>query len=206
MAITLETVGRRIYLRGDTYSIRDSIRSVGGHWDPDAKAWWLGAGKLAEAQRIVASANESAAGNAPAQPEAPGDSAIVAGRGTYRGKAYYLAGRVTRGRTWHDDEVCPITSRDGSRVLLYFRDGSRQFWAPTAEVQIAKTYHRPQTIERLQRFAEDRARGMSYADYRAEIDGLEDQDYFGEAARVERMGYHAWRSEQSEQRQNGGAS
>ena len=97
------------------------------------------------------------------QEKAPGLDAVVAGRATYRGKTYYLAGREIRsGRHWRDDRVEPVTTRDGSRVLLYFRDGSAQFWAPRAEVAVDKYYERPQTIRGIQRYAEQRRSGKGY--------------------------------------------
>lgn len=52
--ITVERVGRRSYLRGDTLSVRGYLRSQGCHWDADAKAWWIGSDT--EAQRIAADA------------------------------------------------------------------------------------------------------------------------------------------------------
>lgn len=43
--VTYETVGQRVYVMGDTYAIRGAIKSVGGHWDAERKAWWIGAAK-----------------------------------------------------------------------------------------------------------------------------------------------------------------
>ncbi len=40
--ITVDRVGRRSYLRGDTMSVRGVLRSGGCHWDADTKAWWIG--------------------------------------------------------------------------------------------------------------------------------------------------------------------
>jgi len=96
------------------------------------------------------------------QDTAPGLDAVVAGRATYRGKTYYLAGRIRSGRHWRDDRVEPVTTRDGARVLLYFRDGSGQFWAARPEVEITRRYERPQTIRGLQRYAEQRRSGKGF--------------------------------------------
>ena len=96
------------------------------------------------------------------QEKAPGLDAVVAGRATYRGKTYYLAGREIRsGRHWRDNRVEAVTTRDGSRLLLYFRDGSGQFWAPRTEVAVDKYYGRPQTIRGLQQYAADRRAGKA---------------------------------------------
>lgn len=52
--ITVERVGRRSYLRGDTLVVRGYLRTQGCHWDAEAKAWWIGSDD--EAQRIATSA------------------------------------------------------------------------------------------------------------------------------------------------------
>ena len=41
-ALTVERVGRRSYIRGDTMAVRGVLKAGGAHWDPDAKAWWVG--------------------------------------------------------------------------------------------------------------------------------------------------------------------
>ena len=46
-----------------------------------------------------------------------------------------------------------MQTQDGAKILLYFRDGSAQFWAPRAGVEVVKRYDRPQTIRGLQEFA-----------------------------------------------------
>lgn len=46
-SITVERVGRRSYLRGDTMAVRGLLRSGGCHWDAEAKAWWIGAHETA---------------------------------------------------------------------------------------------------------------------------------------------------------------
>ena len=63
--ITVERVGRRSYLRGDTLSVRSYLREQGCHWDADGRAWWIGSD--ADAQRIAAAALGRSAEAAPAQ-------------------------------------------------------------------------------------------------------------------------------------------
>lgn len=175
--VRIESEGRRHYLVGDTYAVRDRIRALGAHWDAGRKAWWTG--KRDQAEALVAQLNAApapAASEARPEPQAPGMSAIVAGRATYKGRTYYIAGRRERGRTAYDDTVEAIRSRDGSRVLLYFRDGSRQFWAPTAEVQVLRTYERPQTIQGLRDYAERAQQGGG--------ERLEDGYYYGPGGEV----------------------
>lgn len=56
-SITVERVGRRSYLRGDTISVRGFLRAGGCHWDAESKAWWIGchdaATSLADEARIA---------------------------------------------------------------------------------------------------------------------------------------------------------
>lgn len=58
--VTYETVGTRVYVLGQTYAIRAPIKSVGGHWDADRKAWWIGATKRAELEAAIAVAKPAA--------------------------------------------------------------------------------------------------------------------------------------------------
>lgn len=166
--ITTQKEGRRVYLSGNTYSLRDKLRSLGATWDPDRKQWWVGTSKQAEVLALLErSTTES---DAPAQNRAaPGKNAAVAGKATYKGKTYYVAGKSTRGGRYAES-VEAVTTQDGAKVLLLSRDGSMQFWAtlqtfghivivgaaqPTDVAVITQTYQRPQTIAGLERFAEE---------------------------------------------------
>jgi hypothetical protein len=155
--ILVEKQGRRHYIVGNTYPIKDKLRDAGCKWDSDRRAWYTG--KADRAQYIVDNLGSAVASQpAPAKrddSDAPGRDAKVAGKGKYNGRTYYIAGRVDRGRTHWDDSVEAVTSRDGSRMLLLFRDGSRKFWAARDAVQVIKTYQRPQTVGRLQDLAEE---------------------------------------------------
>ncbi|MDD3446792.1 MAG: hypothetical protein PHS60_15400 [Zavarzinia sp.] len=152
--INIETEGRRVYVTGDTYQIRESIRQCGGHWDSGRKAWWVGLTKKAEIEAAIQNhagqSNQSAAPACGKQGrEAPGVDAKIAGRAEYKGKSYYLAGRVVD----HTD-VAPVTTRDGAKVLLYARDGSFQFWATLSEVNVTKSYRGATTIRKVQDYAQ----------------------------------------------------
>lgn len=151
--INITTEGRRVYVTGDTYPIRETISQCGGHWDGDRKAWWVGTAKKAE----IESAIQKQIGQ-PVQPanaggnqakEAPGLDAKIAGRAEYKGKPYYIAGRVV-----DYTDVAPVTTRDGAKVLLYARDGSFQFWAARSEVTVTKEYRGATTIRKVQDYAQ----------------------------------------------------
>lgn len=134
MTITIETQGRRHYLRGETYPLRAAIREAGGKWDPDAGAWWTGKRDVAE--QIAASAAATTS-NPPAK--APGsdrgtrgdkvsDETVILARVTYRGRPALLLWEGT-------------TSR-GRGAKLASMDGARVFWADATEVTIVKEYAR----------------------------------------------------------------
>lgn len=138
MSITLSTEGRRIYVVGNTYPIKDQLRSSGCKWDSASKRWWAGTTKRAELEALVAGAV-----SAPAAPreEVTGDNLLVKGRATYQGKTYYLvwAGATSRGHA----------------VKLAFRDGSKVFWArDAAAVSVVAEYARPKTIGSLREYAQ----------------------------------------------------
>lgn len=46
--ITIQSEGRRHYLIGDTYPIKNAIRGAGCNWDRDRGAWWTGKREVAE--------------------------------------------------------------------------------------------------------------------------------------------------------------
>lgn len=141
MALTIQQDGRRYYLMGNTYPIRDQLRDAGFHWDGEKRAWWTGERKKAE--KIVSATQ--------GKQVAPGRYSTICGRAEYKGKTYYVASR--------EFEAKPITTSDGHKVLLFFRDGSSQFWAPRSLVRIVKSYQQPRTIADIQEYAERAAEG-----------------------------------------------
>lgn len=126
MAIAIERSGTRVYLTGDTYPVKDQIKAIGGHWDGDRKAWWVGAAKAEAAQSLVSSL-ASAPASQPAVKQDPRDIRLT-GKGRYKGREYF-AGSMTR---------------DGLKVrLLTLPDAAGNyldFWALCSEVEQTKSY------------------------------------------------------------------
>lgn len=61
MGITVERVGRRLYLVGDTFQFKSQIKEAGGNFDfDDRKQWWFGSSKESEVQALVVKLNASA--------------------------------------------------------------------------------------------------------------------------------------------------
>jgi hypothetical protein len=125
--LTMQADGPRLYILGSTYPLRTQLRSLGAHWDADRRAWWVGVAKRPQVETLVA---QLADGDASAQPtqtaHAPDPDARVLGRVRYQDREYYWL----------------ATSHDGSRMLLAYRNGSRQFWADGAKVHVTKRYGR----------------------------------------------------------------
>lgn len=71
--IKIEKQGRRYYLVGNTYTIKEDIKDSGGHWDPDVGAWWTSKREVAES--LVAKAAQEEA----ALPEATGPMVAIQG-------------------------------------------------------------------------------------------------------------------------------
>lgn len=146
MAIEIQQVERRLYFRGDTYSVKDRLRSAGAKWDPEQKAWWIGSGKREEAERLVAKYGTSAVGER--QQESIGlDDEVIRGsvRVTKDGKDqyYYLLADGTSQRTGK------------AYMKVCFRDGSRVFWVQDpAQARVLKRYDEPLSITQLRAYAE----------------------------------------------------
>lgn len=124
MAITLEKAGARVYLNGNTFPVKAEIKAMGGHWDGDRKAWWVGAAKHGEAEALAARLN-SAPVSDNGRKVGP-DSKVVA-KAMYKGRSYYV---LWMGRCQSGAEKAHLT------VL----DGSIDFWADMAACEITKRY------------------------------------------------------------------
>lgn len=111
--MSTEKVGRRLYATGNTYAVKDQLKSLGCHWDPDRRQWWISPAKAKELEAIL---------DAPAQPPKPEDSASwrLVGKARYRGKVYYCrwVGRKKDGD--YAAHLCTL-------------DGKVDFWAVCAE-------------------------------------------------------------------------
>ena len=71
--ITIEKTGRRYYFVGNTYPIKDALRSAGAKWDADRRAWYTGKADVAE--RFSGARAAGSDGSEPRR-ESPGLGAI----------------------------------------------------------------------------------------------------------------------------------
>jgi hypothetical protein len=118
-----EKIGRRIYITGNSFAVKDRLKSAGAHWDRDRRQWWIGLGKESAIASIVQSADE-----APAKRDEPTRDDVhnrpCTGKVEYKGRTYYVVGRSERtGRLW-----------------LATLDASIHFWADEAACRWVKHY------------------------------------------------------------------
>ena len=150
--ITVEKQGRRYYLRGDTYAVRNQLRDAGCRFDGAARAWWTGKRDVAE--RFAGNAGDggvSDRGVSDRGSEGLSPESRIVGRARYKSREYIL---VWEGQT-----------RRGPACKLAFTDGSKVFWADAAEVEVTKRYQSREyrgrvdhmTFGKLQRLREDYA-------------------------------------------------
>lgn len=118
--ITLQTEGRRVYIIGNSFPIKEQIKSAGGHWDSDRKAWWIGAGKKEEIEKAIS--------GAPAEQKKEEEiyDGEVKGKASYKGKTYYVRfyGTTVKGESFR----------------LVTLDGKLSFWADAVNVEWVKQY------------------------------------------------------------------
>jgi hypothetical protein len=115
--LRVERVGQRAYVVGDSFAIKDQLKSAGCHWDGDRRQWWIGATKAAAVETIVAAAGTAPATDAAAK-GVPDDTRLVA-KAKYKGRTYY----------------CPWVGQTKSgeyKARLVTLDGSLDFWATAA--------------------------------------------------------------------------
>jgi len=136
MTLTIEKTGRRYYIVGNTYAIKDQLRDAGCKWDGERKAWWT-------SKRDIA---DKFSGDVAEPVKTQALDTMVSGRATYQGKTYYV---VWSGYT-----------RSGEyAVKLCFRDGTKEFWAKdTSAVAVTATYRERRTIRSLREYAEQAKR------------------------------------------------
>lgn len=132
--VALEKVGTRIYLTGDTFPVKDKIKSIGGHWDGDRKAWWVGTAKAADAQKLIDDLSATPAVETKPTKQDPHDIRLT-GKGRYKGREYFV-GAVTRDGT----KVRLLTLPDANGEFL-------DFWALCSDVEQIKTYQ-PREVRR----------------------------------------------------------
>lgn len=150
--IELKTEGRRCYVLGNTYPIKESLRSAGCHWDAERRAWWIGEAKRGRVEELVErhAPATAPAGYTPPTPEELSNKCCL-GRAEYKGRSYYVVGQSKTGK-----------------LLLTVLDCSISFWAEGSQCRIVHRY-RPltqgsgrsyqveaQTVGKIRRFIESK--------------------------------------------------
>ena len=140
MDIQIEQSGQRLYIRGNTFAIKDALKRAGAHWDPDVRAWWIGAAKRSAIESLIAAPKPAAE---PAREAVSPAARVIRGRAEYKGKTYYI---LAHGQSRNDGS---------SYAKLCSRDGSMVFWASKEHtLRILKTYDKPTSIQSLRDYAD----------------------------------------------------
>lgn len=79
MSTSIEQIGRRHYLRGLPFALKDAAKAAGCKWDPDERAWWSASAEVAQRVMQGQSSEAPKTEQAQAQRKAPGDD-LKAGR------------------------------------------------------------------------------------------------------------------------------
>lgn len=116
MSIQTEKVGTRIYVTGNTYSVKDQLKQAGCHWDGERKQWWIGPTKAEAIASLV-----SGIVAAPASPKNLDDCRVYA-KVSYKGRQYYVIGE------------------SADRCRLTVLDGSIDFWCDKSACDLIKEY------------------------------------------------------------------
>lgn len=110
--VTIEKQGRRYYLVGNTYPVKDALRSAGAHWDRDRGAWWTS--KSDVAQRFAAQATAKAEARSAAAAEG---NKVAIGGNTYpvRDQLRDLGGHWdAASKAW----MVPASNAEAARALV----------------------------------------------------------------------------------------
>ncbi len=118
--VSLEVCGARVYLVGDTYSIKAKLKEAGCHWDGDRRQWWIGKAKADSLQAILDGAGEASEDDRKAEL----GSMPVKAKVNYKGRSYFVVAE----------------SRDGMKVRLTVLDCSIDFWALKSACELVKQY------------------------------------------------------------------
>ncbi len=169
-SVSLETVGRRIYVVNSPFSAKDQLKSAGCKWDTDRRQWWAGSSTRSKLEPIIAELNGvghsasvategsmEVAESLGLDKETP--AGIVADKLRESGREKE-ADNIARGKSAQEDPhsirltgkgrykgreyYAGAISGDGKRVrLLTLPDASGKyldFWAPCADVEQTKKY------------------------------------------------------------------
>lgn len=141
---TITTKGRRIYIK-TAYGepVVAALKNLGAKWDAERREWWTGAAKREAVEAIINAPAEEHAETAArkASDDLRRDQNNILGRAVIDGTTYYVVAHGENAR--------------GDWVKLMFRDGSKTFFKAAGDVEITKEYQRPQSLARLQEFAEN---------------------------------------------------
>jgi hypothetical protein len=115
VSIKTEKVGTRVYVVGNTFAIKDRLKSAGCHWDGERKQWWIGAAKADKITSIVGGLDGK-------EIKEDFSNSRLYGKVEYKGRSYY------------------VLAVGQDRLRLTVLDSSIVFWAAVSECKWTKRY------------------------------------------------------------------
>ncbi len=148
--VSLDHVGARVYVVGNTFAIKAQLKEAGCHWDTDRKQWWIG---IAKRDSIASIVGESDGKEIKTSKEELADRPC-SGKVEYKGRTYYVIGQSDKtGKLWLTVLDCSIDfwalTSDCKWVKRY---QSRQEW--DGRRYSGKTVEVHQTVGKIRRFIE----------------------------------------------------
>lgn len=108
--IAIKDLGRKLYVIGNTYPIRNELKGIGAQWDAAEKAWFVGAYRRAQLEALLSTPSASA----PAQDALPAPSGKLV---PVTGNTYPVRDRLRAlGASW--DAAAKVWMIDEARAEL----------------------------------------------------------------------------------------
>lgn len=143
---TISIEGRRCYVTTQYgHPCIAKLKSLGAHWEPESKRWWISSAKKADVERVISSTNEQST------PNVASEDIKVIGKAKYKGRNYYVR--------WVGN------CKDGSyKARLCTLDGKIDFWAAASQdwnytgndliAKVIKTFEESRSLSSIRRYVE----------------------------------------------------
>lgn len=158
--MTIEKIGRRFYITGNTYGAKNELKAAGCHWDADRRAWWTAKENVAERFGGRADEKDGSKGGESRQPKPENpDRVEVIGKASYKGREYYVR---WVGRTRKGDYKARLTTLDAK--IDFWAACAQPGYRPAAdEACVIKTYQDARTLGSIRRFVDEKKREEAVA-------------------------------------------
>jgi len=120
--IQIEKIGRRYYLRGNTFAYKTILRDAGCTWDQEQQAWWTGKPAVAEqALSLIATAPAELRGAPTKLADGSWGVRVFASSGVEPGLTVHVS--ASSGKRW-DAVVSQVERVDGNTTIVSTRSSA----------------------------------------------------------------------------------